>query len=160
MIWISTVCSPALNPDRSRSARTEFSSAVSKSQTERGARRVTSTTGGISLVSTSEESCPSTSSGIGLGKALTSSGSAALTADTQTEIPRASARINVRRFFANKRMLIILGEKEREISLKQDTLRCCVIRTEERSQDILEPLRINAADHAPSMGNRYGAALF
>src|SRR5688572_12837973 len=86
------------------------------SQTERGARKDISIVSGISLVSTSEGSCPITSIGMGLGNGRTSFGSAALTADTQTETPRTRASTKVRTFFANKRMLLILRPNVREKS--------------------------------------------
>src|SRR5919108_3281019 len=104
------VYSPAGTPDKSRTAWMESSLAIRASQTERGARNLTSTEEGGSSAKIRVEAFPTTSSGMGLGKVRTSFGSAALTADTQTEMPSASAKRNVRRFFANKRMLILLAE--------------------------------------------------
>ena len=75
-------------------------------------------------------------------------------------MPSASARRNVRRFFANERMLIIPAEEVREVALQPYPLRRGRIRAKERSQDIIEPFGVDAADHAAGVGNGYGAALF
>src|SRR5688572_27783886 len=81
---------------------TEFSCAINCSQTERGARKVTSIVGGISLVNIRDGSCPITSSETGFGKGRTSSGSAPVTAESHTEAPRTRASRNVRMLEASQ----------------------------------------------------------
>src|SRR5215216_2582016 len=97
---------------------------------------------------------------MGFGYGCISLGSAALTADTQTERPSTRASRNVRMFFASERMLIIFAEEIRKISLKPYSLRRGGVRAEEGNQDIFEPFRINTADHATGMRNGYRSALF
>src|SRR5215211_1741839 len=89
-----------------------------------------------------------------------SSGSAAVTADIQTAKPRTSASSRVRRFTANQRMLIISAEEIREEALKPYTLRCGRVGAEERSEDILEPFRVNVTDHTACVRDGYRTALF
>src|SRR5512140_3846041 len=162
MILIATVCSPALRPVRSRVACTASSRVVNISQTEWGARRESSVVGGIGLGSTSEGSWPTTSMGMALGYVLTSLGSAALTAETQTEMPRTRARRKVRMFLASIRMFILFvpAEEIREKPLQPDALRRDGFGAEECDQDILESLGIDAADHPACMRNGNGTALF
>src|SRR5688572_192397 len=74
-------------------------------------------------------------------------------------MPRASARRKVRRFFANKRMLIVLAEEVGEISLQLYALWRRRIRSKESCLDVLEPFGVDAADHATGMSDGDRAAL-
>src|SRR6266540_5435933 len=97
--------------------------------------------------------------GTDLGKACSSFGSAAETADTQTAVPRTRASKNVRILEA-MRLFIFSLEEIRKKTLEPYLLWCGHIRPEERGQDVFQPFRIDATDHSPRMRDGYRTALF
>src|SRR5512140_3710535 len=147
-IWISTLCSPALRPDRSRIARTVSGRAVSWSHTDCGARNVSVTSFGRLPLITSPGSCPTISTRTGVGYARTISGSAAVTAASHTASASSSAHRNVR-IFRPKLLnipLVLAREQIREQPGIPAAARLHGRRPEERHQDVFEPLRVDAAD--------------
>ena len=82
----------------------------------------------------------------------TSSGSADVTAEIQTDMPRTNASRKVRTFAAKLRILFILPYKKVwKESLHPYLLRSGSVGAEERGEDLSQTFGIDAADHASGM---------